>query len=73
PDSLSPLPSHPITLTSPFTNQPTSTTLVHLTSQLNFVHSTDWFSLTRSQVTAHRLLFTSLAHHFISICQKKVS
>ncbi|KAG0147636.1 hypothetical protein CROQUDRAFT_655834, partial [Cronartium quercuum f. sp. fusiforme G11] len=73
PDSPSPLPSHPITSTSPFTNQPTSTTLVHLTSQLNVVHSTDWFSLTRSPATAHPLSFTLLVCYFISICQKKVS
>ncbi|KAG0140915.1 hypothetical protein CROQUDRAFT_664557, partial [Cronartium quercuum f. sp. fusiforme G11] len=48
-------------------------TLVHLTSQPNVVHSINWFSLTRSPATAHQLSFTSLAHHFISICQKKVS
>ncbi|KAG0151444.1 hypothetical protein CROQUDRAFT_651287, partial [Cronartium quercuum f. sp. fusiforme G11] len=59
--------------TSPFTNQPTSATIVHLTSQPNVVHFIDWFSLTRSPATAHQLLFTSLACHFISICQKKVS
>ncbi|KAG0141355.1 hypothetical protein CROQUDRAFT_663935 [Cronartium quercuum f. sp. fusiforme G11] len=58
---------------SPFTNQPTSATLVHFTSQLNVIHSTDWFSLTRSPATAHKLSFTLLACHFISICQKKVS
>ncbi|KAG0141091.1 hypothetical protein CROQUDRAFT_309194 [Cronartium quercuum f. sp. fusiforme G11] len=31
---------------SPFTNQPTSTILVHLTSQPNVVHSINWFSST---------------------------
>ncbi|KAG0142293.1 hypothetical protein CROQUDRAFT_240773 [Cronartium quercuum f. sp. fusiforme G11] len=78
PDSPSPLPFHPITSTSPFTNQPTITTLVHLTSQLNVVHSTDWFSLT-SDCSSTIVYFAGTPLHFhlpkediIHFSQKKV-
>ncbi|KAG0146380.1 hypothetical protein CROQUDRAFT_92842 [Cronartium quercuum f. sp. fusiforme G11] len=47
--------------------------LCHLTSQPNVLHSIDQFLLKRMPANAHRQLFTSPLHHFISIHQNQVN
>ncbi|KAG0138906.1 hypothetical protein CROQUDRAFT_667151, partial [Cronartium quercuum f. sp. fusiforme G11] len=62
-------PGHPFSLPSPSTSFHNPCDSLAPTLPHHFLPiQSPW-----SPVTAHQLLFTLLAHHFISICQKKVS